>query len=70
MSDRKCSRCGDTRVESGVLEATGRASFKLDKAKFLTWHTSNIEVKAFLCLGCGAVEMEGDVKKALALKPD
>ncbi|HAB15072.1 MAG TPA: hypothetical protein PLX89_08760 [Verrucomicrobiota bacterium] len=70
MNDRKCLRCSGTRLEAGVLDATGRTSFKLEKAKFLTWHTSDIEVKAFLCLACGSIELEGDVKKAMALKPE
>ncbi len=68
MSDSKCLRCGETRLETGTLETTGRVSFKLEHAKFLTLHTSTIAVQALLCLNCGTIDLQGDVKKALALQ--
>ena len=70
MNERKCSRCGDSRVESGFLEATGRTSFKPEHTKFLTLHTSDVSVRAYLCLGCGAIDLVGDVEKARALLPN
>ena len=38
-------------------------------AKFLTFHTADIKVRAMICSGCGLISMFGDVEKLRVLKP-
>ena len=69
MSDRKCLRCDGSRLEPGAIESFGRSYFKIENAKFLTLHTSEIPFRGLLCLDCGFLELVGDVKKAQAVLP-
>jgi hypothetical protein len=66
-TEKKCLRCGSTNLQPGRLQATGRVSFTPDNARFFTLQTSDVPVRADICLDCGTVELVGDVQKAQSL---
>ena len=66
-TDRKCLRCGGTQLEPGRIQSRGKVWFKPDNAKFFTFNTSDVQVRAALCLDCGTVDLVGDIEKAQAL---
>ncbi len=41
--------------------------FRPDHTRFLVWHTADIEVKAAICMNCGAVNLTADVEKTRAI---
>jgi predicted nucleic-acid-binding Zn-ribbon protein len=63
----KCISCKSSRIESGILQTSGRLHFHPSHTKFLTVKTSDIKVSAFMCLDCGYIHMAGDVEKANVL---
>lgn len=63
----KCYRCGDENLQPGMLSSTGRVSFRPDHARFMVWHTADVEVEAAICMKCGATSLTGDVEKMRAL---
>ena len=66
--DRKCTRCGGSRLEAGKIESySGPVFFKPDNVRFFTFETSRVEVRASICLDCGTVEFVGDIDKARSL---
>ena len=66
-TDKKCLRCGGTQLQPGRIQSTGKVWFKPDNAKFFTFNTSDVEVRANICLDCGTVELVGDTHKAQSL---
>lgn len=61
-----CSRCGSSELESGViLTPHGQSTvvLRLDKTPFFTL-SPNVEVRAEMCLNCGAIQLTGDIEKA------
>jgi hypothetical protein len=67
MEQKKCLRCGGERLEPGAIQSTGRIYFRPSNSSFWTFQTADVEVQANLCLGCGTIELVGDVKKAESL---
>jgi hypothetical protein len=65
--ESKCSQCGGTNLEPGVLQSTGKLNFRPANSKFLTFKTGNIAVNASVCTTCGHVDVVADVKKLSAL---
>ena len=63
----KCHRCGGDDLQQGVLNSTGRVGFRPSHARFMVLRTADVEVKAELCMRCGAVRLTGDVEKMKAL---
>lgn len=66
-SSGKCQRCGGDELQAGTLNSTGRVGFRPSQARFMVWRTADIDVKAELCMRCGAIQMTGDVEKMRAL---
>ncbi len=62
-----CVSCSGTNLAPGTLHATGRMNFRPDDTKFLKFMTGNVDVKAYLCLDCGAVFLRADAEKVKAL---
>ena len=69
-TDKKCLRCGSTDLQPGRIQSTGKIWFTPDNAKFFTFKTSDVTVRANICLDCGTVELVGDVHKAQSLTGD
>jgi predicted nucleic-acid-binding Zn-ribbon protein len=65
--EKRCLRCGSAEMEPGAVQSTGRISFRVDNARFFTFQTGDVPIKANICLHCGAVELVGDVYKAQSL---
>lgn len=65
--ERKCSECGGTELEPGSIQSTGKIYFRPANAKFLTFRTADIEVKANVCIACGHVQLVANVEKLAAL---
>ena len=59
-----CSRCGNSKLESGRIQSTGRVHFHFENPVFITMHTGYVPVVASMCLDCGAIELTGEVEKA------
>jgi hypothetical protein len=66
-TEKKCLRCGNTELQPGRLQSTGRIWFTPDNLKFFTLMTSDVPVRAYICLDGGTVELVGDVHKAQSL---
>jgi predicted nucleic-acid-binding Zn-ribbon protein len=66
-TDKKCLRCGGTQLQPGRIQSTGRVWFKPANTKFFTLNTSDVEVRADICLDCGTIELVGDTHKAQSL---
>ena len=64
---KKCSACQSEQLEPGAIQSTGKIYFRPENAKFFSFKTANIEIKANLCLACGHVELTADTQKASAL---
>jgi hypothetical protein len=69
-AEKKCLRCGGARLEPGVLLSSGRVHFQAENTRVLTFLTSDIEVEASICLGCGFIELKGDFRKAESVTGD
>jgi hypothetical protein len=54
-------------VEPGRLSGTGEIHFKPGNTKFLKAATSNVDVKASMCMDCGCLALVGDVEKVKTL---
>ena len=67
MKECKCVSCGGTNVEPGKLTGTGEVSFKPEHTKFLKAATSNVGIKANMCMDCGCLVLVGDVEKVKAI---
>ena len=63
-SERTCSRCGGSSVESGKVQSTGRIHFHFENARFLTTHTGYVPIFSTMCLECGTIDLIGEVSKA------
>jgi len=61
----KCDQCGSKALTTGAVRGSGpfNTYFFPDNAKFLTVNTSEVEVKAYVCLECGHIMMRADLKK-------
>lgn len=60
---RKCPSCQSENLEPGEIQSTGKIYFKPANTKFLTLKTSNVQVKANICLDCGNIMLIGDIEK-------
>jgi len=68
MTGRKtCIHCGSSRLESGRVQSTGRLYFRPANPRVMTVRTADIPVRASMCLGCGAIDLGGEVNKARKL---
>jgi len=63
----KCISCKSVRLETGCLQTTGKVCFHPDHAKFISLKTSDIKIRALMCLDCGYIHICGDVEKANVL---
>ena len=70
MTNAHCPCCQSGRSVRGTLRSSGIVHFRLDFdfAKFLTFHTADIKVRAMMCSGCGLISMIGDVEKLRLLE--
>jgi hypothetical protein len=66
-TNKTCLRCGGDNLEPGTLLSPTRAYFQPENAKFLTLQSSDVSIRANICLDCGFIEMVGDVHKAQRL---
>jgi hypothetical protein len=64
----KCHGCGSTELEAGRLKARSSVKLYLDNTKFLTLFP-NIDVQAYVCMGCGLVSLVADAGKANTVVP-
>jgi hypothetical protein len=62
----RCLRCNGERMEPGGLQARVGLSFHPANSTFWTLQP-NVQIRAFLCLDCGHMELVGDVQRAEAL---
>lgn len=68
MSEQKqCLKCGSTSVADGCIQSTGKVSFRVKDATFITARTSYVPVNANLCVDCGHVELVGNTERAKML---
>lgn len=63
-----CPSCGEPSLVSGTLQSTGAVRYRPLEAKFLTFHTADVNVRASMCSACGCVALQGDVKKLRRLQ--
>lgn len=66
-NERKCSRCGGTAFEPGLLHSSGDVSFRVQNARHLSMGSDSIAVQAVICMGCGGIDLAGDVAMVVAL---
>jgi len=64
---KKCLRCGGTSLEPGALQSTGQVYFRAENTKFFTLRTSEVLVKANVCIDCGTIDLVGNVRKGQTL---
>ncbi len=64
VDEKKCIKCGSAELEPGVVQSTGRVHFRAQKTKLLSFQTSDITIRANICLQCGFIELIGDFHKA------
>jgi hypothetical protein len=62
MNDKRLW-CESDRMEDGKLQGTGRIYFKPDHARFLVLATSEVELRARVCVDCGYIDLYADTKK-------
>jgi hypothetical protein len=68
MAPEKCHRCGSTRLVDGIVKSGRSLLFVPNDMTF--WNLSlGVELDAYLCMVCGAVELFGDPEKAEKLVP-
>lgn len=63
MERKRCLWCESERLEHGRLESTGRVTFKADQAKFFVLATSDVELRARVCVDCGYIDLYADTAK-------
>lgn len=63
MNRERCLWCESERLENGKLEGTGRVYFKADHAKFLVLATSEVDLRARVCVDCGYIDLYADTEK-------
>lgn len=63
MAVDKCLWCESDRLVEGRLQGTGRIYFTPDRAKFFVLATSEVEVKARVCVECGYIDLYADTRK-------
>lgn len=68
MSTREqCPYCGGDNLQPGGIQSTGKLYFRPSNAKFFTFETGDVSIRAELCMDCGAIGLVGDVRKAGSL---
>ena len=70
MSADTCHHCGCDSLASGSLLSSGLIKFRPGTAKFLSFRTADIAVKARMCRSCGAISMIGNREKLVLLEMD
>jgi hypothetical protein len=64
---RHCLRCGGERMEPGDLNTLGGMFFHPANSTFSTLMPNVLQIRAFLCLDFGSLELVRNVKKAETL---
>ena len=59
----ECPSCGNDQLIQGGLHSPMRTSFRPQNAKFLTFDTGDVMLKAVMCSECGAISLIGDTRK-------
>lgn len=59
-----CNCCGADKLIAGQVQSTGAIYFRPTDVPFLTLTSPNIRVNANMCLGCGAIQLVGEVEQA------
>lgn len=65
----QCPKCPGTSLVEGALQSTGSVRFRPASAKFLTFRTADIAIRAAMCPHCGHVALVGDPNKLRLLLP-
>lgn len=65
--EKKCLRCGSTRLSAAELQSTGKIYSRPKDAKLITVFTTGVPVAGIICLDCGHVELVVDPNKASAV---
>ncbi len=68
MTQYACPRCGAADLVAGSIQSTGAVRFRPAESKFMTLHTADVNVKAHMCISCGALTLLGDTDKLRVLK--
>jgi hypothetical protein len=68
MTQFACPRCEAGDLALGTIQSTGTVSFRLQQTKFMTFHTADVNVQAYMCASCGAITLLGDVEKLRLIK--
>ena len=68
MSLDSCPNCGEPSLVSGTLQSTGAVHYRPLEAKFLTFHTADVNIRAGMCSACGCIALRGDVEKLKHLR--
>ncbi|HEX7899225.1 MAG TPA: hypothetical protein VF950_15775 [Planctomycetota bacterium] len=63
MARDECLWCESRRLAEGTLSSTGRVYFKAKKTRFWTFDENMVEVRARVCVDCGAVDLYADTAK-------
>ncbi len=68
MASAHCPSCQAGRLITGTIRSSGRVHFSPDAVKFLSFHTSDLTLRAKMCSACGLISMIGDVEKLRILE--
>jgi predicted nucleic-acid-binding Zn-ribbon protein len=60
---QRCLWCESERLEDGKLEGTGRIYFKPQNARFFVMTTSEVDLRARVCVDCGYIDLYADTAK-------
>lgn len=63
MARDECLWCESKRLAEGRLSSTGRVYFKANRARFWTFSENMVEVRARVCVECGAIDLYADTSK-------
>lgn len=69
MAHTRCPSCQAERLVIGTVRSSGVTHFRPDYAKFLSFRTAEIKVRALMCSTCGLISMIGDANKLRLLEP-
>ncbi len=69
-NENTCLPCGSGELVDGRLQSTGRVYFRPRHAKFASLRVADLAVKTYMCSGCGAITLRGDVEKLHLLRPE
>lgn len=69
MAYAHCPSCQVGQLVAGTIRSSGLAHFRPHFAKFLSFQTADIKVRAMMCSTCGLISMIGDVEKLRLLEP-